>query len=111
MNPDLELPSGEEMNRLLKEMQYVYRQRFQPINTTATVNSFAFGAGAEPLNVQIARRLEAIAYYTKMTRSQLKDVEVLDELWDNGAEVVVIRKETLDLMKLLLQEIKEANNS
>ena len=106
MNPDLELPDGEEMNRLLKEMQ-----RVQPTTTTATVNSFAFGAGAEPLNVQIARRLEAIAYYTKMTRSQLEDVEVLDELWDNGAEVVVIRKETLDLMKLLLQEIKEANNS
>ena len=111
MNPDLELPSGEEMNRLLKEMQYVHRQRFQPTTTTTTVNSFAFGAGAEPLNVQIARRLEAIASCTKMIRSQLKDVEVLDELWDNGAEVVVIRKETLNLMKRLLREIKEANNS
>ena len=111
MNPGLELPDGEEMNRLLKEMLYIQGRRFQPTTTTATVNSFEFGAGAEPLNVQMARRLEAIAYYTRMTRSQLKDVEVLDELWDNGAEVVVIRKETLDLMKLLLQEIKEANDS
>ena len=99
------------MNRLLKETQYVHGQRFQPTTTTVTATTFAFGAGAEPVNVQIARRLEAIAYCTKMSRSQLKDVEVLDELWDNGAEVVVIRKETLNLMKLLLQEIKEVNNS
>ena len=96
------------MDRLLKEMQYVHGLRLQPITTTATANTFAFGAGAEPLNVQIARRLEAIAYYTRMTRSQLEDVEVLDELWDNGTEVAVIPKAALDVLDRLLQEIETA---
>ena len=112
MNPGLELPDGEEMDPLLREMQFVYRQqRFQPITTTGTANTFALGAGAEPLDLQIARSLKAIAFYTRATRAQLKDVEVLDELWDNGAKVVVIRKETLDLVKQLLQEISKASNS
>ena len=121
MNPDTELPHWTEhklrqqykdrLSELIEESPYVSTRNIRTTAATTTVNSYLFNDVCEPLNVQLVRKLESIYYCTRVTRAQLDDVEVLDELWDNGAEVVVIRKETLDLVRRLLQEISKAGNS
>ena len=57
---------------------------------------------------QARLKLERIQSYATQIRNNLRAVEVLDELWDNGTEVAVIPKATLDVLDRLLQEIETA---
>ena len=80
------------------------------VDTSTAANSNAFSVVNDTLATRLLNSLERISSYTSEVRGELQRVEVLDELWDNGEEVVVIPKRTLELLERLLQEINEANH-
>ena len=78
------------------------------LNTTTNSNT-TFSVTEAVVYKQMRDKLERIIYYTSEVRNLLCAVEVLDEFWDNGKEVVVIPKQTLQLIERLIQEISAAH--
>ena len=121
MNPadgvDLEVVSSKALEEYERRIAKVpYANRFSVTlngNTNGTANATFRSSPAsvtdEEVFWQARLKLERIKSYTTQIRNNLRAVEVLDELWDNGTEVAVIPKAALDVLDRLLQEIETAS--
>ena len=113
MNPadgvDLEVVRSKALKECERQIAKVpYADRFSvTFNGTSSSSPARVTDGKVDWPAQL--ELELIKRNTMQIRNNLRAVEVLDELWDNGTEVVVIPKATLDVLDCLLQGIETAS--
>ena len=117
MNPadevDIEVMTRKALEEYERQIARAPRDNFFRVTFNDIANSTgqslnSVGLTDEAVLLQTRRKLERIKSYTAQIRNNLRAVEVLDELWDNGTEVAVIPKAALDVLDRLLQEIEAA---
>ena len=112
MNPadgvDLEVVRSKALKEYERQIARVPYADRSSVTFNGTFSSSPARVTDEEVDCPARLKLELLKWNTMQIRNNLRAVEVLDELWDNGTEVAVIPKATLDVLDRLLQEIETA---